>query len=208
MTYLSHQNQAFSPSHIRSIIPIFREKAERVCILQTTHQTPLSHLCPQLRDIFLQLVDAPSPQSAAHSQPVSPASPPPITVNVLTWLGRATLDVIGEAGTFLYQFRSVPLLYFVSGFGYSFHSLPPPGKDPHSSDESENELARAFAAVFSTGRPFGILNVLYVWFPFLRRFVRSFPFFFGRMRPPNTHGEVAAAGITFYARGSSHNPAH
>jgi hypothetical protein len=28
------------------------------------------------------------------------------------------------------------------------------------------------------------------------------------MRPPNTHGEVAAAGITFYARGSSHNPAH
>jgi hypothetical protein len=114
MSYLSHQNQAFSPSHIRSIIPIFREKAERVCILQTTHQTPLSHLCPQLRDIFLQLVDAPSPQSAAHSQPVSPASPPPITVNVLTWLGRATLDVIGEAGTFLYQFRSVPLLSFSS----------------------------------------------------------------------------------------------
>lgn len=28
----SPQNQAFSPSHIKSIIPIFREKAERVCI--------------------------------------------------------------------------------------------------------------------------------------------------------------------------------
>ena len=26
------QNQAFSPSHIKSIMPIFREKAERVCI--------------------------------------------------------------------------------------------------------------------------------------------------------------------------------
>lgn len=29
---LSRQNQAFTPSHIKSIIPIFREKAERVCI--------------------------------------------------------------------------------------------------------------------------------------------------------------------------------
>jgi hypothetical protein len=28
----SLQNQAFSPSHIKSLIPVFREKAERVCI--------------------------------------------------------------------------------------------------------------------------------------------------------------------------------
>lgn len=63
-------------------------------------------------------------------------------------------------------------LIHVSGFGYSFHSLPPPGADPHSSDKSEGELARAFATVFSTVSEFNVMSVLAAWFPFLRRFVR------------------------------------
>lgn len=160
-------NQAFSPSHIKSIIPIFREKAER------------------LRDIFVQIADTPpsmtntrsdhvssSPDSCAVLRsPLEPTSQPPSTrnrtfplqkagssarslpvVDVLSWLTRATLDVIGEAG-----------------FGYSFHSLPSPGTNPYSTNLPENELARAFATAFSTSQ-ISVLSVLAVWFPFLRRF--------------------------------------
>ena len=58
------------------------------------------------------------------------------------------------------------------GFGYALNSLPPPGAEPHSTDKPENELARAFATIFSTQQQFRVLNILAVWFPFLRRFVR------------------------------------
>jgi hypothetical protein len=60
----------------------------------------------------------------------------------------------------------------VAGFGYTLNSLPPPGADPLSADKSENELARAFATIFSTQQEFRVLTILAVWFPFLRRFVR------------------------------------
>ncbi|KAH9073373.1 cytochrome P450 [Lactarius deliciosus] len=162
------QNQAFSPSHIKSIIPIFREKAER------------------LRDIFTQITDAPPSVTTTYTDhvslgpdpctvlrsPLEPSCQPPSTrhrtsplqtadsftstrpvVDVLSWLTRATLDVIGEAG-----------------FGYSFHSLPPPGTDHSSANRPESELAHAFAAIFSTSHSFSVLSVLAIWFPFLRRF--------------------------------------
>lgn len=78
------------------------------------------HFSLQLRDIFAQLGDVPSPQNVIHPQHILPCPgpsstphavnghnppahqtpPPPNTVDVLAWLGRATLDVIGEAGTF------------------------------------------------------------------------------------------------------------
>ncbi|KAF8272636.1 cytochrome P450 [Lactarius quietus] len=161
-------NQAFFPSHIKSIIPIFREKAER------------------LRDIFIQITDTPPSMTNSHSDhlsssadpstvlrsPLEPAFQPPSirhrtsplqtaesstsirpVVDVLVWLTRATLDVIGEAG-----------------FGYSFQSLPPPGTNPYSTNMPESELARAFATVFYTSTTFSVLSVLLVWFPFLRRF--------------------------------------
>jgi len=93
------------------------------------------------------------------------------TVDVLSWLARATLDVIGEAGTSLLMPLS-QVLISVSGFGYSFHSLPTPGTDPSNADKTDNELARAFATVFSPGQQFSKLSILAIWFPFLRRLVR------------------------------------
>ncbi|KAI9443070.1 cytochrome P450 [Lactarius indigo] len=161
-------NQAFSPSHIKSIIPIFREKAER------------------LHDIFIQIADAPPSITTTHTDhvssgpdpftvlrsPLEPACQPPSirhrtsplqiadssaptrpVVDVLSWLTRATLDIIGEAG-----------------FGYSFHSLPTPDTDPYNANRPESELARAFGAIFSTSHSFSVLSVLAIWFPFLRRF--------------------------------------
>ena len=93
------------------------------------------------------------------------------TVDVLTWLCRATLDVIGEAGTSLLMLLSHALIS-VSGFGYSFHSLATPGTEPSNADKTDNELARAFATMFSPQHQFSKLTILAIWFPFLKRLVR------------------------------------
>ncbi|KAL4249283.1 Cytochrome P450 monooxygenase [Abortiporus biennis] len=69
-------------------------------------------------------------------------------IDILPWLGRATLDVIGEAG-----------------FGYKFNSL-----QVSSENENENELAKAFGIIFSTARSFRVWTILMVWVPFLRIF--------------------------------------
>lgn len=68
-----------------------------------------------------------------------------VRVDILNWLGRATLDVIGLAG-----------------FGYSFNALV----------DDENILATAFAEVFSAARKFRFITVLQAWFPILYFLVR------------------------------------
>ncbi|KAI9067006.1 cytochrome P450 [Trametes sanguinea] len=70
-------------------------------------------------------------------------------IDVLPWLARATLDVIGEAG-----------------FGYEFHSLD--GAAEHR--ENQSELAQAFGIIFCTARKFRVMTILQVWFPVLRHF--------------------------------------
>lgn len=70
----------------------------------------------------------------------------------MPWLARATLDVIGEAG-----------------FGYTFNSLEAAAERR----ENESELARAFGVIFGTARKFRVMTILQVWFPVLRRFVRT-----------------------------------
>jgi hypothetical protein len=79
---------------------------------------------------------------------------------------------MGEAGMITTMSTFSTLSFPILGFGYALNSLPQPGAEPHSTDKSENELARAFATIFSTHQQFRILNILAVWFPFLRRFVR------------------------------------
>ncbi|CDO70484.1 hypothetical protein BN946_scf184569.g27 [Trametes cinnabarina] len=84
-------------------------------------------------------------ESMASSLPSDPAC----RIDVLPWLSRATLDVIGEAG-----------------FGYHFQSLD--GAAEHR--ENESELAQAFGVIFSTARKFRVMTILQVWFPVLRHF--------------------------------------
>ncbi|KAF8584689.1 cytochrome P450 [Ramaria rubella] len=69
----------------------------------------------------------------------------PVRVDVLHWLGRATLDVIGLAG-----------------FGYAFDALV----------DEQNVLAAAFAEVFSAARNLRLITVLQAWFPILH-YVRT-----------------------------------
>ncbi|TFK70387.1 cytochrome P450 [Pluteus cervinus] len=87
----------------------------------------------ELRDIWLHTAD---------SRP----GPVPPRIDALSWLARATLDVIGLAG-----------------FGYTFNSLI----------SDRDELAEAFSIIFSTARKFRVMTILQVWFPILRRFRRN-----------------------------------
>ncbi|KAF7297700.1 Cytochrome P450 [Mycena kentingensis (nom. inval.)] len=71
----------------------------------------------------------------------------PARIDALAWLARATLDTIG-----------------VAGFGYHFNAL---------TDDHRDELAQAFADIFSTARKFRVMTILQAWFPVLRRFRRN-----------------------------------
>lgn len=73
----------------------------------------------QLRDIWLDILRE---------------NPDGAEIEVLSWLTRATLDIIG-----------------VAGFGYEFHSLE---------DEDKDELAKAFTEVFNSNQSFSQLSVL------------------------------------------------
>jgi hypothetical protein len=78
------QTPAFASSHIKSLTPIFWEKAIQVCIrLDYCYSYPN---CSQLRDIWLKIAEE---------------SPPNPRIDALAWLSRATLDVIGLAGASL-----------------------------------------------------------------------------------------------------------
>ncbi|KAJ7164713.1 cytochrome P450 [Mycena crocata] len=119
---------AFSASHIKSLTPVFWDKAT------------------QLRDIWLHTASEADEKETNESKSKSSVPPGCARVDVLMWLGRATLDAIGLAG-----------------FGYHFNSLT----------DDNNELAQAFGVIFSTARKFRVMTILQVWFPFLRRFRRN-----------------------------------
>ncbi|KAJ7242872.1 cytochrome P450 [Mycena haematopus] len=118
---------AFSSSHIKSLTPIFWDSAKK------------------LRDIWFHAAQADGTETN-ESKTKSSIPPGYARVDVLMWLGRATLDAIGLAG-----------------FGYRFNSLT----------DDNNELAQAFGVIFSTARKFRVMTILQVWFPFLRRFRRN-----------------------------------
>lgn len=86
-------------------------------------------------------------------------------VDVLSWLGRATLDVIGEAGSLPFGCHLAYGAYSPSGFGYQFNAL----------SSQDNELSNAFGVIFSTARKVRVLSILQIWFPLLRRFVSRLP---------------------------------
>ncbi|TFK88470.1 cytochrome P450, partial [Polyporus arcularius HHB13444] len=184
-------NPAFSAAQIRSLTPIFWEKAVRLRdIWLDITASPRSFFTPA--DPLAAPEPSPQPGDVdpepAEPRPLSPsaattsflsnpfssfvpskASPTlpsiiksraapaqatarmcaPCRLDVLPWLARATLDVIGEAG-----------------FGYTFNSLEAAAERR----ESESELARAFGVIFGTARKFRVMTILQVWFPVLRAF--------------------------------------
>ncbi|KAJ7891297.1 cytochrome P450 [Mycena olivaceomarginata] len=69
-----------------------------------------------------------------------------VRVDVLTWLSKATLDIIGLAG-----------------FNYDFNSL---------ASEKQSELGAAFATTFQAGQRMTVLRMLQTWSPAFR-FIRT-----------------------------------
>lgn len=88
-----------------------------------------------------QLCDALQNQIAASSTPES------AKVDMLSWLSRATLDMIGLAG-----------------FNYSFDAI--------KYGEEGSELSAVFGAMFKSTTQPGVLQMLLAWFPSLRALVR------------------------------------
>jgi hypothetical protein len=98
-------------------------------------------------------------------------------IEVLSWLNRMTLDVIGLAGAPLHRIP-LPLLSLICvrvlGFNYKFDSLNVEGKP--------NELNQAFGIIFRASRN-RTLFMLLSFFPIFRRLsfiivslVGDFPF--------------------------------
>ncbi|KZP09388.1 cytochrome P450 [Athelia psychrophila] len=136
-------NPAFGPVQVRELTEIFMEKA-----------------C-QLRDVWLaeitkNALPTLTPVDAATTQDGTPRNPhradslPPPTarIEVMGYLSRATLDMIGKAG-----------------FNYEFNALHPISKDGKCED---NELSGAFARLYKDAGSNKVLELLQSWFPVLR----------------------------------------
>ncbi|KDQ54054.1 hypothetical protein JAAARDRAFT_160991 [Jaapia argillacea MUCL 33604] len=114
-----HKNQrrimspAFGLAHLREITDIFMEKSI------------------ELRDIWMSQIASETTEDQ------------PIRLDVLSWLSRMTLDVIGLAG-----------------FNYKFNSL--------SAHLKPTELSKAFGTIFEKGQQMSLLALLQAFIPPLR----------------------------------------
>lgn len=90
-------------------------------------------------------------------------------IEVLSWLSRATLDIIGQAGIPLSAVLARPKnsmrLNRTIGFNYDFDALSV-GKKP-------NELNQAFTTLFHTNRSVTFLNILQAFLPIFPFFVST-----------------------------------
>ncbi|WRT69267.1 uncharacterized protein IL334_006251 [Kwoniella shivajii] len=116
-------NPSFSPSAIRGMIPIFYDKSF------------------ELKDKFISLIEGDS-----INEECSPTPPKEMDIikgsrkiDIMNWLGKTTLDVIGLAG-----------------FSYDFNAL----QDP------KNELAEAYRKMFSAGMDITIGAIIQAILPF------------------------------------------
>ncbi|BEI86734.1 hypothetical protein CcaverHIS002_0700800 [Cutaneotrichosporon cavernicola] len=118
-------NPAFSVAAIRDMVPIFYDKSY------------------ELQRKLIDLIEEPSQDDQASP---TPAKPEDVVkgarkIDVMRYLGAATLDVIGLAG-----------------FDYDFNAL----------HDNKNELAEAFRTMFSAGMGVSAMNVLQNFIPALQ----------------------------------------
>lgn len=80
-------------------------------------------------------------------------------IDILSWLSRATLDIIGLAGAYIFGVvqQSIFKALF-AGFNYKFNAL----------SNEKNELNTAFAQMFKAGQRITLVPVLRGLFPLLR----------------------------------------
>jgi hypothetical protein len=81
-----------------------------------------------------------------------------VRVNALSWLNKATLDIIGLAGHYSPVVNLWPSLTS-TGFNYNFNSL---------STERPTELATAFSDVIQATTKLSALDMIQAWVPVFR----------------------------------------
>lgn len=124
-------NSSFSPGAVRGMVPIFFDKGY------------------ELRDKLLSMIED---DSAGNASPTPPKPEDRVEggrkIDVMKFLGQATLDVIGLAG-----------------FNYDFHALSQP----------KNELAEAYREMFSAGMNITFMAIVQALVPGARYIVRRLP---------------------------------
>ncbi|WWC98172.1 hypothetical protein V866_005063 [Kwoniella sp. B9012] len=117
-------NPSFSPLAIKGMIPIFYDKAY------------------ELKEKFINLIENTENTEGDAASPTPPKEEDVVQgtrkIDVMSWLGKCTLDVIGLAG-----------------FNYDFKAL----EDPH------NELAEAYRKMFSAGMEVTVGAIIQALFP-------------------------------------------
>jgi hypothetical protein len=90
-------------------------------------------------------------------------------INILPWLSRMTLEVIGLAGTFPLprNLSERPGLKNLVGFSYSFNAL--------TQEYENNELHKAFSKILDTNQGMPIIPIIRGLVPALRFLVRLLP---------------------------------
>ena len=86
-------------------------------------------------------------------------------LDVMSWLNRTTLDIIGLAGKMSPVSGRMGCHSSWLGFNYNFDAL--------NANKKPNELNEAFATMFSTGQRPTILHILQAQFPLLRILVST-----------------------------------
>lgn len=84
-------------------------------------------------------------------------------IDALSWLGRATLDIIGQAGRFFLCIRNTceREVTISTGFNYYFRNL----------EGGQSELNDAFHTVFTPDRDLTLFQILRETLPLLRSIV-------------------------------------
>jgi cytochrome P450 len=115
-------NPSFSASAVRDMIPVFYDKAF------------------ELRDKLVSLIEDDNLAAIAAPTPAKPEDvvPGARKIDVLKFLGMATIDVIG-----------------IAGFNYDFRALHQP----------RNELAEAFRDMFSAGQNLTVMGIIQALVP-------------------------------------------
>lgn len=116
--YTLLQNSSFAPASVKALTPIFFQKSVQVCCY-IAYNFSIPTILSCFRDEMRKLTE----------------KNPSVPVEVLSWLSRATLDIIGQAGIPLSAVLSRPQntmrLNRTIGFNYDFDALSPTNSIRH-----------------------------------------------------------------------------
>lgn len=111
---------------------------------------------PQLRDLWVSEISRDPTATITGTR-----------IDIVPWMSRVTLDIIGLTGMIALRNKSTSLIYIKTGFNYNFNALDTSGQP--------NELSEALSTMFSASQRITILDILQRLIPVLHLIVSAFP---------------------------------